>query len=303
MIPLLLTILGAIIIVPIINRTGSLMSGRQGVRLLQPLYSVSVLFHKGSVRSDGASVVSSLAPSVMLGSLLAASLLIPFGNHEAIISFRGDLILFCTLLAVSRVVMVWAAMDAGSSFQGMGASRDAFFSMLVEPAFLLLFATLALITGRDSMSAIFAQFENMSLNLLVLSIVVGYGFFKILLVDTGRVPLGDPATHLELTMTHEVMVLDLSGVDLAFFTISGWVKTSIFTLLVANSLIPAHVVGWMLIALYLLVALVVGVTIGVIESFKARNRMNKNSTYIASISAVGLLAFIMAYMLLTNQLI
>lgn len=302
MIPSLLIIFGALLMVGIINRTGSIFSGRRGVRFFQPLMTVRVLFCKGIVRSSSGSIISELGPIVMLASLVAASVMLPLGSYGALVHFQGDVIVFCMLMAVSRLSMVWVAMDSASSFQGMGAARDAFFSMLLEPAFFLLIATLALITGCYSFSEIFASFENMSLNLLVLSLVVGYGFYKIALVDLGRLPVGDPSTHLELTMTHEVMVLDLCGVDLAFFTIGGWVKLSIFGLLVANSLIPAHTSGWLLFALYLATVFVVSFGIGFQESFRARNRMNKNSTYIASISAIGLLAFVVAYMLLTNQL-
>lgn len=302
MIPLLLIILGSMLIIGTINRTGSIVSGRVGVRFLQPLYNVCVLLKKNSIRSSSSTLITELGPTVSLAAIIVAALIVPFGYFGALISFRGDVILFCTLLATARVAMVLVAMDSGSSFQGMGAARDAFFSMLLEPALLLLLATLCMITGHDSLSSIFAEFDNMSLNLLVLSIVVGYGFYKLSLVDTGRVPISDPATHLELTMTHEVMVLDLSGVDLAFFTIAGWIKMSIFGLLIANSLIPAQISGMLLFMLYFVAVIGYGIIVGVGESLRARNRMNKNSTYVATISAIGLLAFIVAYMLVTNQI-
>ncbi|MEF9949911.1 MAG: NADH-quinone oxidoreductase subunit H [Mucinivorans sp.] len=303
MIPLLLIIFGMVAVVGVINRTGSICAGRRGVRLLQHLYNVLLLFRKGNVMSSQASLITALGPIVSLAALVVAALIVPFGTFGSLISFEGDVILFCALLATSRVAMVLVAMDSGSSFQGMGASRDAFFSMLVEPALYMLLATMIVITGHDSLSEVFASFENMSLNWLMLSIVVGYGFLKLALVDCARVPISDPATHLELTMTHEVMVLDLSGFDLAMFTIGSWLKLSIFGLLFANSLIPAHVDGLLLFLLYFVAIVIFGVIIGVGESFRARNRMNKNATYVASIIAIGVLAFILAYMLVTNLLI
>ncbi|MEG0467524.1 MAG: NADH-quinone oxidoreductase subunit H [Mucinivorans sp.] len=303
MIPFLLIIFGMLTVVGVINRTGSICSGRRGVRFFQPLYNVCAILRKGAVISQRASVVSALGPIVSLAALIVAALIIPLGTFGAAISFGGDVILFCALMATARVAMVATAMDSGGSFQGMGSARDAFFSMLVEPALYMLLATLTMITGYDSLSGIFAQFDNMSLNGALLSIVVGYGFLKLALVECSRVPVSDPATHLELTMTHSAMVLDLSGFDLAIVHISGWLKLSIFSLLLFNSLIPAHMDGWPLFALYLGIVFVFGVAVGVGESMRARNRMNKNSTYIASITAIGVLAFIVAYMLATNHLI
>lgn len=302
MIPFLLILFGSIAIVGVINRTGSVLSGRVGYRFLQPLYDVVLQLKKGTVRSSKSTFWTTFAPAFSLAALVVASMMVPLGSQGAWLAFRGDVIVFCMLLAAARVAMVMCAMDAGSSFQGMGAARDAFFSMLIEPALILLVATFCLITGRDSFSAIFARFDNMTLNMLILSVVVGYGLYRAAIVEAGRVPMADPATHLELTMTHEVMVLDLSSVDLAFFNIAGWFKLSIFALLVANALIPAQVGGLALFGLYFVVVLCYGVAIGVGESLRARNRMNKNSTFVASISALGLLAFIVAYMLLTNQL-
>ncbi|MEG2319243.1 MAG: NADH-quinone oxidoreductase subunit H, partial [Mucinivorans sp.] len=182
----------------------------------------------------------------------------------------------------------------------MGSSRELLLGMMAEPAYFLFLGTLSLITGHYSFSSVFSQFDNVSINLLVLSMLVGYGFFKLSLLECSRVPVDDTATHLELTMIHEVMVLDLSGVDLAFIKISGWIKLSIFGLLVANALVPAHITG-PLLWLFLLLSMVLYVgSIGFIESMRARNRMNKNSTFLATIVSVALLSFVVAYLLSTN---
>lgn len=295
MIAFVLIIIGALLITGIINRTRSILSGRRGYRFFQPLLTVGVLLRKASIYSTTSTFVTKIAAPVYLGAILTAALMLPLGRYfPAIIHFDGDIVVFCLLIALCRVALVWAAFDSGSSFQAMGASRESLFAMLVEPAMFLLIATLCLITGNYSFSTIFAQFDNISLYLLILSVVVGYGFVKLSLAECGRVPIDDTRTHLELTMIHEVMVLDFSGVDLAFVQIGGWFKLSIFAMLTVNSLIPAHIGGWLLPALYAVVVTAYSVGIGVLESFSARNRMNKNATYIVAISAVGLLAFVVA---------
>lgn len=297
MIALLCILLGAVGVMGVVNRFGSLMAGRRGVRFLQPIYTIVALFGRGSVRSAQSSVVSEWGPVVSLAALVTAALMIPLGSFGAVLSFEGDAVAFCLLLVLSRVALWLVAMDAAGAFQGMGTARELLLSMLGEPALFLLFGTLCLLTGSTSMSGVFGALNNVSIDLVVLTIVVGYGFFQLLTVECGRVPVDDPATHLELTMLHEAMVLDVGAFDLALIKIGGLLKLSIFTILVANALIPAYVGGWVLVAAYLGVAVAVGAVVGVGESLRARNRMNKNATYVAMISAVGILAFIIGYLL------
>lgn len=302
MIPLLLLIIAALMLPGVINRTRAVCSGRKGYRFFQPLMTVGVLLGKGSIYSTTSTAITRIAPVLYLSTLLTAMLLLPLGVYGAVISFEGDVVLFAYLLALGRIAMIWGAMDSGSSFQGMGASREALFAVLAEPALFLLIGTMALITGNFSFSTIFSRFDNISINLLILSVVVGFGFLKLMISECGRVPFDDPRTHLELTMIHEVMILDLSGVDLAFVQIAQWFKLSVFGMLIANSLIPATQTGWLLILYFVVIQAILGVFIGLEESFTARNRMNKNTTYLATVSAVGLLAFIVA-VILTGQLL
>ena len=139
-----------------------------------------------------------------------------------------------------------------------------------------------------------------SVNLLMLSLILAYGFLNVALVENGRLPVDDPRTHLELTMVHEAMVLDLSGVDLAFVHVAGWLKLSIWGLLAVNAVIPARTTGWMLVGWALVALALYGVIIGLVESFTARNRMTKNATYLVTVSAIGLLGFAVAFVLMTS---
>lgn len=302
MIPLLFIILFSVTITGVINRTRAVLAGRKGYRFFQTQFDVEVLLKKASVYSNTSTFITQFASSIYLATIIGAALCVPMGLFGAVLQFKGDIIFFSFMLAFSRIVLVLAAMDSGSSFQGMGASREIRFGMLAEPAFFLLVATLALITGKYSFSEIFAQFDNMSLNLLIISAVVGFGLFKLALSECSRVPVDDSRTHLELTMIHEAMVLDFSGVDLAFVQIGGWIKLAIFGMLFANALIPAHVVGWVLVLFFVGVVASYGVLIGVIESIRSKNKMSKNNIYLVTIFAVGLLAVIVAFLFKTNTL-
>lgn len=302
MIPFILILASAFFVKGVINKTRARLAGRKGVRFFQPLLTVGVLLEKGEIYSTSSTALTRVAPAVYLATALAAALLLPLGVFPAAIGFEGDFILFAYLLAFGKLALVLAALESGSSFQGMGAAREVLFSMLVEPCFFLLLGTLAMVTGYGSFSAIFAAFDNMSVNLLMLSLILGYGFLNLALVENGRVPVDDPRTHLELTMVHEAMVLDLSGVDLAFVQVAGWLKLSIWGTLAVNALIPARTGGWMLVLWFAAAIVAYGALIGGIESLTARNRMTRNVTYLVTVSAIGLLGFAVAYLLMTSGL-
>lgn len=300
MIPFALILLGALFVNGLINKTRARMAGRKGYRFFQPLLSVGVLMRKGQVYSTSSTFLTGLAPAVYLATVVAAATLLPLGVFPALVSFDGDFILFAYLLAFGKLMLVLAALESGSPFQGMGSAREVFFSMLIEPCFFLLIGTLALVTGYGSFSTIFASFDNLLIDLLVLSVVLGYSFFNIALIENGRLPVDDTRTHLELTMVHEAMVLDLSGVDLAFVHIAGWLKLSVYGMLAVNALLPASLMDWRLIVWFAGGFILYGVLIGLIESLAARSRMSKIASYLATVSAIGLLGFVVAYVLMMN---
>lgn len=302
MIPFILILVSAFFVKGCINKTRARMAGRTGCRFFQPLLTVGVLLGKGEIYSTSSTWLTRVAPAVYLATTLAAMLLLPLGLFPAAVSFDGDFILFAYLLAFGKLALVLTALESGSSFQGMGSAREVLFSMLVEPCFFLLIGTLAMVTGYGSFSAIFAAFDNMSVNWLMLSLILAYAFLNVALAENGRVPVDDTRTHLELTMVHEAMVLDLSGVDLAFVQVAGWLKLSIWGMLTVNVLIPAQTTGWMLVVWFLAAMLAYGVVIGLIESLMARNRMTKNATYLVTVSAIGLLGFTVAFVLMTSGL-
>lgn len=287
----------------IILRTKSIASGRKGPGIFQPVKELIVLMRKGSVFSTTTGIIFRIAPSISLASVLCASLVVPFANLNSVISFEGDFIYFSYLLALGKFFMIIAALDTGSSFEGMGANREAFFSMLIEPAFFILLATFAMFTGHTSFSDIFSHFFiTGNHNVLIYSIIGVYLFIQTAMVENSRVPVDDPKTHLELTMIHEVMILDYSGFDKALIHITSYIKFTIYGSLMYNLIVPS---GWNLflqIGLFIAVQVLFAIIIGLTESFRARNKMNKNPKFILTISAIAWIAFIVI-LIITDRFI
>ena len=294
----LLMVVVALSITGVINRTRALLAGRKGIRFFQHIYNVRLLLRKGSVYSTTTTALFRIAPVVYLGSALLASLFIPVANLEPLLSFHGDIILVAYLLALSRVAIILAAMDTGSSFEGMGAAREALYGALVEPALMMAMATLALFCGYSSFAEIFSTAQEMSVNLTIVLILVAYVFFIIMIIEAGRVPVDDPKTHLELTMIHEVMCLDYSGVDMGMIHIAGWLKNAIFATIAANAVAVTISFHWWFAAP--LAILVTGVAIGVVESLRARNKLSRNITYILTIVAMAALVLLTGFLLIQN---
>jgi formate hydrogenlyase subunit 4 len=287
----------------IILRTKSIASGRKGPGVLQPVRDIIVLMRKGSVFSTTSGIIFQIAPVVTLSSIFCAALLIPFANQNSLISFDGDFVFFSYLLALGKFFMIIAALDTGSSFEGMGANREAFFSMLLEPAFFILIGTFAMLTGYTSFTEIFSNFYiSGSQYVLIYGILGFYLLLQIALIENSRLPVDDPKTHLELTMIHEVMILDNSGFDKALIHIGTYLKFAIYGTLIFNVIVPA---GWNIflqIGLFLAIQVLFALIIGLTESFRARNKMNKNPKFILTLSFIALLAFVII-LILTDKLI
>jgi formate hydrogenlyase subunit 4 len=300
---LILILIAAFFFPGIILRTKSIASGRKGPGIFQPFRDVTVLFKKGSVFSKTTGIIFQIAPVISLAAIICSILVIPFANQIAIISFEGDFVFFSYMLAISKFFSIIAALDTGSSFEGMGASREAFFSMLIEPAFFILMATFSMFTGFTSFSDIFSHFFITGNHyVLIYSIIGFYLFIQIALIENSRLPVDDPKTHLELTMIHEVMILDNSGFDKALIHIGAWLKFAIYGSLMYNVIVPS---GWNIflqIALFMAVQAMFAIIVGMIESFRARNKMNKNPKFIFTVSTIAMIAFVII-LILTYKII
>lgn len=288
----------ALSITGVINRTRALLAGRKGIRFFQHIYNVRLQLRKGAVYSTTTTALFRIAPTVYLGATLLAFLFIPIADLEPLLSFHGDIILVAYLLALSRVTIILAAMDTGSSFEGMGAAREALYGALVEPALMMGMATLALFCGYSSFADIFSMAQELDMNLTIVLFLLAYVFVIIMIIEAGRVPVDDPKTHLELTMIHEVMCLDYSGVDMGLIHIAGWLKNAIFAVIAANAIAVAVSFHWWFAAP--LAILITGITIGVIESLRARNKLSRNITYILTIVAMSALVLLTGFLLIQN---
>lgn len=285
MIKLLLLLILPFLFIGIINKTKAIISGRKGASIFQLYFDFFKLIKKGLVISETTSFVFQIAPSINLACIIMAAVLI------CIFHFQGDFILFAYILALSKFFSIIAAMDTGSSFEGMGASREASYTSLVEPAFFIIISSICAIGhvySFESLSKILL-FNNKIWLLIV--VLAAFAIFLMILVEGSRTPIDDPTTHLELTMIHEAMILDNSGFDLGIILYSNALKMLLFTGLIASLLTPHSIFGT------IIVILTVAIIIGLIESVSARLRLTHIIEYTFIIVTVALI--IMALSLLT----
>jgi formate hydrogenlyase subunit 4 len=259
----------------VINKTKAFVAGRDGPPILQGYYDLGKLLRKGFVVSRTTTWVFLAGPVLSVVAPVVAVLMLPLGGRPALLSFTGDMILFVYVFALARFFVAAAAMDTGSAFEGMGAAREVTFSALAEPA--LLFGMLALtrLSGSLSLTRMLDlraaggwQKASASIVLILAS------WFIVLLAENARVPFDDPNTHLELTMIHEVMVLDHAGPAFGFILYGVALKFTVFSTLLVTLLIPARSgIDALDLAIFVGGLLGVGVAVGLVESSMARLRL------------------------------
>jgi formate hydrogenlyase subunit 4 len=297
MLSLVLIVIASLFFTGIVICTKSRASGRKGPGIMQPIKDVIRLFKKGAVYSKTTSFIFQIAPTIYFASIIMAMLVIPFGKTKGLISFNCDFIFFAYVLALGKFFSIISAMDTGSSFEGMGASREALYSMFAEPAFFILMGSFALLTGYTSFQEIFAALHIGSYISYALATLATFVLIMIAMIENSRMPIDDPKTHLELTMVHEVMILDNSGFDLGLILAGGFLKFAIYGALIVNLFIG--IVDYQYaIPLFFLIQFLMAVAIGVIESFMARFRMSHNAQFIVALTSVSLLIFFGALLIL-----
>jgi formate hydrogenlyase subunit 4 len=258
----------------VITKTKAICAGRRGAPLWQPYLDLWKLLRKQAAASAATTWVFALAPAVVVASTLGAGLLIPLGPLPAPVAFAGDFVLFAYLLGLGRFFVAVAALDTGSSFEGMGAAREVGFAWLIEPALFFAFLTLARLSASASLGTMLGATEGLWLASTAPLVLVAAGILVILVADCGRVPVDDPATHLELTMIHEVMVLDTSGPLLALVEYGAAVKLLVLESLLLHVLAPIPAAGsWAGVPLFALGLVALAASIGVLESTMARLRL------------------------------
>ena len=285
----------------IINRVKAKFAGRHGKPVLQTYYDIAKLLRKGEVISRTTTWTFAVAPSVALAATLCALALLPLGGAVSPLAFAGDFVLAAYLLGVGRFAIMLGALDTGSAFEGMGASREATFSALAEP---VLFLALMVLTslclglghGTDTAFSLSTMFGGQTAGawltgkgeLLILPVIL----FILLLLENCRIPVDDPTTHLELTMIHEVMVLDHSGPNMALILYAAALKLWFFAALIAGLITPALPL-WQQMGLRVGIVLLLAVVVGIVESVMARLRMERVAYLLGAAAVMGMLTLIL----------
>jgi len=280
----------------VINRTKAFFAGRKGAPLFQLYYDIAKLLRKSAVYSVSTTWVFIAGPIVSLSAVIVASLIIPFAGRSSIIFFEGDLVLFFYLLGLARFFTCLAALDTGSSFEGMGASREVQFAVFAEPALFMSLAALARLAGKSSLTEIFSSSQIHSWAsygpLLCLAL---FALFIVFLAENSRIPVDDPNTHLELTMVHEVMVLDHGGVDFAYILYGAAIKFWILGSLLTGIIFKGSSYGWGVdTIIFILLMVLLAVVVGVVESTMSRLRLLKVPHYLLVALSLSLIAFIIS---------
>lgn len=298
---ILLIMFCSILVPGVIIKTKAQFSGRKGPGILQPWFDIVRLLKKGSVYSSASSYIFQIGSTIYLSSVVVAGFVVPFDQYAPLISFPGDFVMFAYLLAMGRFMMIVSALDVSSGFEGMGANREAFYALLAEPAFFILMGSLAMFTGYTSFHDIYSNLHYSDRYAIIIAIIAGYVLGNFTLVENSRLPVDDPLTHLELTMVHEVMVLDHSGFDLGLIKIANHLKLVLLSTLSVNCFIPQYWNPVWQVASFILLQMLFAAGVGYVESFRARNKMAMNPQFILSISAISLI-LIFVIIILNNKI-
>jgi formate hydrogenlyase subunit 4 len=291
MLQLVLALLLAPLLPGIINRFKAIAAGRRGPPLLQAWYDIAKLFSKSAVYSRTTTWIFRAGPVLAVAAPACALAFVPWAGGAPVVAFDGDIFLFAGLLGLSRFFTIAAALDTGSAFEGMGASREAWFSALTEPALLLALAALASLTGSISLSGLLTLTATAA---AVPTLVLAAGAAVVVfLAENARIPVDDPNTHLELTMIHEVMVLDHAGIDLAYVQYGSSLKLWVLGSLPVSMLLPRTGMWAVDLGAGLLAMGVLAAITGVVESVMARIKLARVPQLLVAAAAMSGLALLL----------
>jgi formate hydrogenlyase subunit 4 len=274
----------------LINKVKAWVAGRRGPPVLQLYNDLARLWRKGVVMSTLASPGFIIGPAVAWVAVAGAALLLPLGAAGGAVGFRGDVLVLIYLLALARFCTAWSALETGSAFEGMGAAREVSFAVLAEAAMIAAVLSLCVQTGSTSLATMLAPAAGAG------AVLLAAGLFLVLLAENCRVPFDDPNTHLELTMIHEVMVLDHSGPPLAAVLHGASMKLLLFALLLTQAVLPIGKLSGPAGA-GVLAGGVLGVTVGVglVESLLARLAFRRVPLFLVTAFLLCLFALLMAW--------
>jgi formate hydrogenlyase subunit 4 len=280
----------------VILKVKAFFGGKKGPSLLIKYYILAKLLRKGSVYSRSTTFIFGLGPLVSLAASLTGLAFLPIAGQNPVFSFQGDVVFVWYLFGLARFFVAAAALDTASPFEGMGAAREVFFGLLTEAAIFLVFLQFAFLSGQYSLASFLAgegAINIFSREGFLLVLIVPAIFF-VMLTENARVPVDDPATHLELTMIHEVMILDHSGPDLAIMEAAVFARMFFYAAFIADLLLPRGYGPGARIFLFFFLLLLVYLAIGVLESITARLKMDQVPKFILTSFALAFFAIILS---------
>jgi len=274
----------------IINKVKAWVAGRKGPPLLQLYYDLARLWKKDVVMSQFASPGFIAGPAIAWIALFAVTMMIPLGALRSSIGFQGDVILIIYLFALARFCTAWAAMETGSAFEGMGAAREVSFAVLSETAIITAVLALGIHSGSVELDKMLTPLPGAG------AVLLASGLFIVLLAENCRVPFDDPNTHLELTMIHEVMVLDHSGPPLAIILHGASMKLLCFTVILVQAVLPLGKMNTLEASMTLIgTCLLVTVGVGLVESLLARSAFRKIPILLTTAFILCLFSLLLAW--------
>jgi len=274
----------------LVNKQKAILTGRIGAPILQPYFELQKIFKKETINATSSSFISRISPLINLVTLVIAAAMLPVGFWKPLISFSGDIILFAYILGLARFFQILAAMDIGSSFEGMGAAREATFALFAEPIFFFTIGSISFISGFTSLFDIYHSIELTNISYGVFIIICSISVFMLAVSECSRMPVDDPNTHLELTMIHEVMILDNSGIDLFLYQYSSYIKLFIYAILEISFFYPFSQQSYLLgILIFITGSAALTFALGVVETIISRSKMKNIPQYLLFATAIGIL--------------
>jgi len=279
------------------------LTRRRGPPLLQPYRDLARLARKEAIVADSASWLFRMTPYIVFAATWVAAALTPTFATGLLFSWAADLIAIVALLGMARFFLGLAGMDVGTSFGGLGSSREAMFATLAEPAMIVIVFSLALVAGSTQLSTIAAYMASPTVGLRV---TLGMALIALIIVavaENGRIPVDNPATHLELTMVHEAMILEYSGRHLAVIELASMLKLTLYVSLIicvfapwgaaiADAGIGARLAG---VAIYVLKLGVAGALLGAFETSVAKMRVFRVPDFLGAALMLGFLGALLLF--------
>nr|WP_211874248.1 NADH-quinone oxidoreductase subunit H [Plastoroseomonas arctica] len=299
-----LILAGAPLLLGLIRLAKARLMGRRGPHPLQPWRDLRKLLGKRAVVAETASAVTHVAPFVAVASALLAAFLIPSFARGMVLAPLADLLLIAGLLALGRVAMALAGLDAGTPFGGLGAAREMAFAAFAEPALILAALTFSIIAGTTNVDAIAGSFQDGAVGVRVSLALTFIAMLAVAVSENARIPVDNPSTHLELTMVHEAMILEASGEQLALWDYQSALRLMLWLSLIATIFFPVGLaspgsgpLSWLVgIAAFATKLAALGFALAVFESALAKMRVFRVPEFLGAALLLGLLAAVFLFL-------